>query len=148
MGGVAVYEERPYPASAVALEDAEAVIVPRVDFFALLDTHPTLVRGLLLALTHRLVELTGRLSELTGGRVESRIARLFLKLAEKLGRPSDGGVFIPLALTRQELADLIGTTVETCIRVMSRWGKEGLVRTESEGFTVLDSDALEELAAE
>lgn len=148
VGAVAVYEERPYPASAVALEGAEAVLVPRRDFFALLDTHPTLVRGLLLALTHRLVELTVRLSELTGGKVESRIARLFLKLAEKLGRPADDGVFIPLALTRQELADLIGTTIETCIRVMSRWGKEGLVRTEAEGFTVLDPDALEELAAE
>lgn len=148
VGAVAVYEERPYPASAVALEEAEAVIVPRRDFFGLLDTHPTLVRGLLLALTHRLVELTVRLSELTGGKVEARVARLFLKLAEKLGRPADDGVFIPLALTRQELADLIGTTIETCIRVMSRWGKEGLVRTEADGFTVLDGDALEALAAE
>jgi CRP/FNR family transcriptional regulator len=149
VGAVAVYEERPYPATGIALEEVEAVAIPRRDFFALLDTHPTLVRGLLLAMTRRLVELTLRLAELTGGRVESRIARLFSKLAENLGEENgDGAVFIPLPLSRQELADLIGTTIETCIRVMSRWGKEGIVETRSDGFTILDRDRLEELALE
>lgn len=149
VGAVAVYEERPFPATAIALEDAEAVAIPRRDFFTLLDAHPTLVRGLLLAMTRRLVELTLRLSELTGGRVESRIARLFSKLAENLGQPTEAGaVFIPLPLSRQELADLIGTTIETCIRVMSRWGKEGIVETGSDGFTILDRERLEELALE
>lgn len=149
VGAVAVYEERPYPATAIALEATEAVTIPRRDFFTLLDTHPTLVRGLLLAMTRRLVELTLRLSELTGGRMESRVARLFLKLGENLGRPTEeGGLFIPLPLSRQELADLIGTTIETAIRIMSRWGKEGIVETRSDGFTVLDRDALEELALE
>jgi CRP-like cAMP-binding protein len=56
-------------------------------------------------------------------------------------------VFVPLALSRQELADMIGTTIETCFRVMSRWGKEDLVRTESEGFLVLDRAALESIAS-
>jgi CRP/FNR family transcriptional regulator len=51
-----------------------------------------------------------------------------------------------MALSRQELADLSGTTIETCIRIMSRWGKEGLVRTEADGFTVLDREVLELLA--
>lgn len=149
VGAVAVYEERPYPATGIALEEAEGVTIPRRDFFALLDAHPTLVRGLLLAMTRRLVELTLRLAELTGGRIESRIARLFSKLAENLGQPTEeGGVFIPLPLSRQELADLIGTTIETCIRVMSRWGKEGVVETRSDGFTILDRDRLEELALE
>jgi CRP-like cAMP-binding protein len=147
VGAVAVYEERPYPATAVALDDTEAVVIPRRDFFALLDARPTLVRGLLLAMTRRLVELTARLSELTGGRVEARIARLFQKLGEKLGQPTDeGGVFIPVPLSRQELADLVGTTIETCIRVMSRWGKEGIVATGPGGFTILDRETLEELA--
>lgn len=149
VGAVAVYEERPYPATAIALEAAEAVAIPRREFFALLDAHPTLVRGLLLAMSRRLVELTLRLSELTGGRVESKIARLFLKLGENLGEPAaDGALFIPLPLSRQELADLIGTTIETTIRTMSRWGKDGIVETRSDGFTILDRDALEALALE
>ena len=107
LGAVAVYEGRAFPASAVALEDTSCLLVPRAPFFALLEEHPSMVRGLLLGLTHRLVELTNRLTELTGGRVEGRFARLFLKLTQDLGRPAekDTGTFIPLSLSRQELAD-------------------------------------------
>jgi CRP-like cAMP-binding protein len=145
-GAVAAYEGRPFPASAIALEDTVCLLTPRQSFFVLLEQHPSLVRGLLLGLTQRLVELTNRLTEMTGGRVEARIARLFLKLADNVGRPAADGIAIPMALSRQELADLTGTTIETCIRVMSRWGKDALVRTEKDGFVLLDKPALEELA--
>jgi CRP/FNR family transcriptional regulator len=148
LGAVAVYEMRPFPASAVALEATACLLIPRQAFFALLEAHPSLVRGLLVGLTHRLVELTRRLAELTGGRIETRFARLFLKLAGELGRAERGGTFIPLPLTRRELADLTGTTIETCIRIMSRWGKEGLLTTEERGFLVVDREALESLARE
>jgi len=122
------------------------LLTPRPSFFSLLEQHPSLVRGLLLGLTQRLVELTNRLTEMTGGRVEARFARLFLKLAENMGRPGTGGTSIPMALSRQEPADLTGTTIETCIRIMSRWGKDEIVRTEKHGFVLLDKAALEELA--
>jgi CRP-like cAMP-binding protein len=146
VGAVAVYESRPYPASAVAIEPTTCLLVPRHAFFSLLESHPTLVRGLLVGLTHRLVELTNRLAELSGGRVEGRLARFFLKLAQDMGQARDGGTFIPLALSRQELADMIGTTIETSIRIMSRWSKENLVRTDKDGFLVLDRPALEAVA--
>jgi CRP/FNR family transcriptional regulator len=146
-GAVAAYEGRPFPASAVAIEDTVCLLTPRVAFFALLEQHPLLVRGLLLGLTQRLVDLTNRLTELTGGRVEGRVARLFLKLADGMGRPAPGGIAIPMALSRQELADLTGTTIETCIRIMSRWGKDEIVRTEKDGFVVLDKAALQALAS-
>ena len=147
-GAVAVYESRPYPASAMALEDSVCLLIRRQDFFGLLERHPSLVRSLLLGLTRRLVELTNRLAELTGGHVEPRFARLFLKLADQMGRPAPEGTFIPLHLTRQDLADLTGTTIETCIRIMSRWGKDGLVETEREGFLILDRNTLEALGRE
>jgi CRP-like cAMP-binding protein len=143
LGAVAAYDGRPFPASAVALEDTTCVVIPRAVFFQLLEQHPSLVRGLLLGLTARLVELTNRLEELSGGRIEPRIARLFLKLAREMGREERGGTFIPLPLSRQELADLTGTTVETCIRIMSRWGKQDVVRTEKDGFVILERASLE-----
>lgn len=148
LGALAVYEDRPYPASAVALEDTLCLLIRKQDFYALLEAHPSLVRSLLLGMTRRLVELTNRLAELTGGRVEPRIARLFLKLADQMGRPVPDGLSIPLHLSRQELADLTGTTIETCIRIMSRWGKEGIVRTEKDGFVLLDRPALEAVSLE
>jgi CRP/FNR family transcriptional regulator len=146
LGAVAAYESRPYPASASALEPTMCLLIPRQSFFELLERHPTLVRGLLGSLSLRLVELTTRLAELTGGRIESRFARLFLKLADQLGRPDRGGVFVPLVLSRQELADLTATTIETSIRIMSRWNKDDVLRTEKDGFVILDRTSLEELA--
>jgi CRP-like cAMP-binding protein len=146
LGAVAVYEDRPFPASAMALDDVTCLMIPRLAFFALLERHPSLVRGLLLGLTQRLVELTNRITALTGVRVEPRFARLFLKMAADAGRPERGGVFIPTPLSRQELADITGTTIETCIRIMSRWNKQEVVMTEKEGFLVRDRKALEAMA--
>jgi len=146
LGAIAVYEGRPFPASALALEDTSCLILPRPAFFALLEQHPSFVRGLLGGMTQRLVELTNRLAELSGGRIEARLARLFLKLADSTGKPHPDGVFIALPLSRQELADLTGTTIETCIRIMSRWGKENVLRTEKDGFMLVDRGAVEQAA--
>jgi CRP/FNR family transcriptional regulator len=146
LGAVAVYEARPYPATAIALELTTCLTVSRQAFFALLERYPTLVRGLLTGLTHRLVELTNRLAELSGGRIEARLARFFLKLAHDIGERRPEGIFIPLVLSRQEIADMIGTTIETSIRIMSRWGKDQLVRTDKDGFLVIDHAGLEALA--
>ncbi len=146
VGAVVAYEGRPYPATAIAIEPCSCLLVRRAPFFALLERHPTLVRSFILGLTHRIVELTRRIPEVTGGRVETRFAHLFLKLADKMGVPGPEGTCIPMALSRQDLADLTSTSVETCIRIMSRWGKEAVVRTDKDGFVLLDRQMLESLA--
>jgi CRP/FNR family transcriptional regulator, nitrogen oxide reductase regulator len=145
LGAVVAYEGRPFPASAVAVERSSCLLVRRAPFFALLEKHPSLVRGLLSAFTRRIVELAQRIPEVAGARVETRFAHLFLKLADRTGRPRGAAVFIPMALSRQELADLTGTTIETCIRLMSRWSKDGVLETEREGFVLIDRSALEAL---
>jgi len=145
VGAVVAYEGRPYPASAVAIEPVQCILVRRSEFFALFERHPTFVRGFLTGMAQRIVELTRRIPEVAGGRVETRFARLFLKLADRMGEARGAARFIPMALSRQELADLTGTTIETCIRIMSRWGKEGVVTTERDGFVVSDRSVLERL---
>ena len=145
LGAIAAYEARPYPASAITLEDATCVSSKRAAFMTLLETCPSLVRGMLGGFSLRIIELGKRLGEITGSRVEARFAQLFLKLADRLGQPRGAGVFVPLALSRQDLADLAGTTMETSIRIMSRWGKEGVVTTEANGFVVSSREELEQL---
>lgn len=147
LGAVAVYEGVPFPASALTLEPTQCLRIEQAAFFRLLEQDPTLVRGLLSGLTIRLAELTRRLAELTGARVEARFARLFLKLCDQIGRPERGGVFVAMPLSRQELADLTGTTIETAIRIMSRWQKEDVLHTEKDGFVVIDRAALDEASA-
>jgi CRP/FNR family transcriptional regulator, nitrogen oxide reductase regulator len=145
VGAVVAYEGRPYPASAVAIEESLCILVRRGELFALLERHPSFMRGLLTGMAQRIVELTRRIPEVAGGRVETRFAHLFLKLADRMGQQRPEGRFVPIPLSRQELADLTGTTPETSIRVMSRWGKEGIVSTERDGFVVRDRAALERL---
>lgn len=148
LGTVAVYEGRPYPASAQAMEPTTCLVLPRQAFFSLLEQSPLLVRGVLSGLTLRLIELTERLTELTGSAVEARFARLFLKLGGQFGRERPDGLFVPFPLSRQELADMTGTTIETCIRIMSRWGKDSVLATERDGFLLLNRRMLEELSAQ
>ena len=141
VGAVAAFERKPFPATAIALEASGIVSIPERQFFELLEKRPEITRRLFAGLTMRLMNLNRHLADMLGS-VEYRAARLFLTLAAKMGRKEDGGIFIPVALSRQEIADLIGTTIETAIRVMSRWHKERVIETEKNGFRLARPEAL------
>jgi len=141
VGTVASFSRRPFPASAIAIEPSSVLSMPEREFFQLLGSRPEMMRAILAGLTLRLISVNKRLADMTGS-VEHRTARLFLTLATRLGTPRDDGVFIPLSLSRQEIADLVGTTIETTIRLMSRWQKEGVVLTEKDGFVIPDEELL------
>ncbi|MBI3449288.1 MAG: Crp/Fnr family transcriptional regulator [Acidobacteria bacterium] len=147
-GAVAAYEGRPFPASAIAMEPTVVLSLSRRDFFSVIANHPEITRGLLLGLTRRLVELTQKLAQISSGGVEFRIASMFLKLADRMGVKEGGKTVVPLALSRQDIADMVGTTIETAIRIMSRWNKDGPVRTERASFVIEDRAALEKLASD
>ena len=142
VGSIAVYNYMPYPASAIALEDVSIFALPRRDYFELLDRQPEFARGIIRELTRLTVALTRKLAEARGQRVDVRIAQLFLAFADRMGKEVDGGIEVPIQLSRQEIADLVGTTVESAIRVMSRWGREGLVVTREKSFLVPSRERL------
>jgi CRP/FNR family transcriptional regulator len=79
-------------------------------------------------------------------RVEQRIANILLKLAGKLGTPEGAGIMLNLALTRQDLADMAGTTVETAIRVMSRFTKTKIIKPVSGKTLILNPPALRRIS--
>ena len=76
-----------------------------------------------------------------------RYQRLNAFFADYVKNISRGGTFVAMPLARQELADLTGTTIETTIRIMSRWQKDGVLLTEKDGFVVVDRATLETVAA-
>jgi CRP/FNR family transcriptional regulator, nitrogen oxide reductase regulator len=147
VGAVAVFERRPFPASAIAIEPSGLLSIPEREFFALLENRPEMMRLVLAGLTYRLMMVNKRLADMTGS-AEYRAARLFLTLADRVGLPKGESVVIPLTLSRQEIADLIGTTLETAIRLMSRWQKEELVLTEKTGFVIPRVTALRDMSSE
>lgn len=146
VGAVAVFERRPFPAGAVTLEPSSLLSIPEREFFGLLEKRPEMMRHLLAGLTYRLMMVNKRLADMTGS-AEYRAARLFITLAERVGTVQEGRAFVALTLSRQEIADLIGTTLETAIRLMSRWQKDGLVLTEKTGFSIPDVKALRALTS-
>jgi CRP/FNR family transcriptional regulator len=147
VGAVAVFERRPFPASAIALEPSGILSIPERDFFALLERRPEMMRHLLAGLTYRLMMVNKRIADLMGS-AELRASRLFLTLADRVGIPRGSGTFIPLPLSRQEIADLIGTTLETAIRLMSRWQKDDLIETGKSGFLIPRVDVLKSISSE
>ena len=146
-GVVAVYQQIPYPATAIALEPCTLLRLPRRDWFDLLENDAGFTRAFLLSMTRLNMALTRKLAAMHVTRVPSRIATLFLSLAARMGRETAEGIEIPLSLTRQEIAELVGTTVETAIRVMSRWNREQVLLTERARFVIPDRDRLKQAAS-
>ena len=143
-GAVVALEGRPYPASAVAAEDSVVWRMPAALVRELCQKHPTLRSAILEQVTTRLRGAHDRLRSLALERVEQRLARMLLTLAEKIGHRQDGLTL--LSVTRQELADMIGTTVETTIRVTSRWQQTGLIRSSRHQLGLADLDGLRAIA--
>jgi CRP/FNR family transcriptional regulator len=146
VGAIAVYNYIPYPASAVCLEPVTLMILPRRDYFELLDRHPEFSRAIIRELTKLVVGLTRKIEEMRGQKVEVRIAQLFLTLADRMGVETKGGVEVPIHLSRQEVADLVATTVESAIRVLSRWGREKILISGERRFLIPSRDKLRQIA--
>jgi CRP/FNR family transcriptional regulator len=144
----AVCSFAPYCCAAGTLEDdVEVAVVPRRDVLELLERSPEAARAFLREVTGRGMRLCERVEQLSTGLVERRIATLLSRLAEQLGVPRGAeGTWIPIELSRQDLADLCGTTIETAIRTMTRLGREGVVRSAVRGLVVIDRPALERIA--
>jgi CRP-like cAMP-binding protein len=145
-GGVAVIERRPYPASAQAAQASVVVKIPREPIIALSERHPAIIRQMALIIGRRLRDAHDSVKSLAVDSVEARLAAAVLRLGEREGAPGPRGLMLPFHLTRQSLADMTGTTVESAIRVMSRWQKDGVVRDDAGRLVLSDLEALRALA--
>ncbi len=146
-GGVAVLRNFPYPANAVAMEDSEVVKISRKNLMRLVDRFPNLMYCIALQLGDRMKSSYDSLKNIALERVEARIAALLLKLSNKVGVETDEGLMIDMRLTKQDVADMVGTTVETSIRTFSKFKKEGLV-TDTDGKIIIkDREGLMSLSS-
>jgi CRP-like cAMP-binding protein len=131
-----------HPATAVSMEPGAVLCLPRGDYQALLKRIPPMAFQVIELLRHRLGEAHQVIRGLAAERVETRVARLLFKLADKTGTPGAGGTRLGLHLTRQDIADMAGCTLETAIRILSRWQKERLIKTEEGVITILNHQEL------
>ncbi len=146
VGELAVFEGVPYSASGKALDSVRAVTIPRSKFLHMLNRYPRLAQAVIFDLTRRVRHLSDLVQSLVIDRVEQRLARILLRLAKISGEHTDEGWLITLPLTRQDLADMAGTTVETAIRTLSRMRKENIVDTRRGRIIIRDPDKLMDIA--
>jgi len=137
-GEVAVFEGKPYPASAQAAADTKILGIKKEDFLSFLSNRPQVALDIINVLGGRLRDAQGRLKDLAGERVEQRLARTLLMLSSKLG-PT-------LPFTRQEIADMAGTTTETAIRVTSQLKDRGIIRSVRGKIIILNETKLKLLS--
>ncbi len=141
-GGVAVLRNFPYPANAIAMEDTEVVKILRKNLMRLVDRFPHLMYLIALHLGDRMKSSYESLKNIALERVEARIAALLLKLAGKVGTETKQGLVIDMRLTKQDVADMVGTTVETSIRTFSKFKREGLLADVDGKIVIRDREAL------
>jgi len=145
-GGVAVIERRPYPAAAQATETSVIVKIPAAAALVLAERYPSVIREMALMIGRRLRSAHDSVKSLAVDPVEARLAAAVVRLAEREGTRARDGVTLPFHLTRQSLADMTGTTVETTIRVVSRWLRDRLVADDGGHLVLRDVAALRALA--
>jgi len=148
LGEVSAFNGEPYPATAQAMEPTVVASIHQDDYLRLLKQYPALALKVIEEQGRRLRDAQEMIRSMAVERVERRIARILLKLAATTGLSSEKGITIELPLTRQDIADMAGATVETAIRTMSRFRKKGLVQTKRGRVTILEPHQLVKIAEE
>ena len=146
-GCVAVFRRIPYPATATAVVDSRLLAWPWARVSELLERHPRIAANAVEVVGTRTEEMLHRLREFALEPVEHRIARALLRLSGQAGRRVDAGVEIAFPLSRQDIAELTGSTLYTVSRTLREWERQGLVVSGRQRVVVRDPARLSEIAA-
>ncbi len=135
-----------YPGTSRAAVDAEVVSWPMADWDAVVQSTPRLAVNAIQTIGQRLDEAHTRLREMSTQDVERRVAHAVLRMIHHAGRQEPEGVRIDFPISRQDIAEMTGTTLHTVSRILSAWEGQGLVRGGRQRLTVLDASALRQVA--
>jgi CRP-like cAMP-binding protein len=131
-----------YPATAMAIVESLALVWPSKAWPALVAKYPVLAAGTMQALGNRLQEVQARVVEMSTEEVERRVAHALLRLARQSGRKTEQGIEIAFPITRQDVAEMTGTTLHTVSRILSAWEGRGLVEGGRQKIVLTDPHRL------
>jgi CRP/FNR family transcriptional regulator, nitrogen oxide reductase regulator len=135
-----------YPATAVAAVDSIALAWPSSSWNRLIAKYPSLASSALQTVGSRLQDTQARVLEMSNEQVEQRVAHALLRLAKQAGRKVDAGVEIDFPISRQDVAEMTGTTLHTVSRILSAWEQQGLVEGGRQRIVLRDARRLHGLA--
>lgn len=141
-GGFAVLRGFPYPANAVAMEDGKLIKISKANIMKIIDRFPEVMSNIFHGLGDRVKDFHEMTKNIALEKVSSRIGALLLKLSEQAGERTPEGIAIDMKLTKQDIAEMVGTTVETAIRTMSRFKKLGFIEEKAGRIVIRDPGGL------
>jgi len=145
---IAVIDKLPYPASAIALEETCAVAIPAACFIDFLKKNPDSLIQMIVGLGFRLREFVDNMGSLAVQSVEKRLARFLTKLGGEIGVKLGDGLELILPLTRQDLAEIIGTSFEVVERSLKKMREKGIIEAAGKRIVILKPKALEAIFTE
>jgi CRP/FNR family transcriptional regulator, nitrogen oxide reductase regulator len=146
-GCVAVFRRIPFPANATAVLESRILAWSTARVSELLERYPRFAANAVEVVGTHTEEMLHRLREFAMEPVERRIAQALLRLSREAGRRVDGGTEIDFPLSRQDIAEMTGTTLYTVSRTLSDWERRGLVLSGRRRVTVRDDARLRRIGA-
>lgn len=141
----ALLEGKPYAETAEALEDCEVCLIPKEDFAALVHNNINVMRTFIKMLSGNIAEKEKQLINLAYSSVRKRVAEALLHLQERYSKPGDKN--FSMAISREDLANMVGTATESLIRTLSEFKEDGLVEIKGSNITIADASKLKRLRA-
>ena len=145
-GIIAVLREIQFPVTAQAIEASQCIVWSEEMMKKWLINYPQIALNSIRILSKFILNFQDRIRELSTERVERRIARSLLRLAVQSGKETERGVSLGFKLTRQDIANMSGTTLYTVSRTLSKWEGQGLVDCQHRAITLKEPTAITKIA--
>lgn len=146
IGYHAILSEDRYPDSAAAIEESSITFIPREDFLQVLEHSPILNNRLLKTLSHEFTVLANSLAMFAQKTVRERLALQLIIIREKYKVNFVEGMLIEINISREDLANLVGTARENVVRVLTEFKEDGILTTKGRRITILDVNKLIRIA--
>jgi CRP-like cAMP-binding protein len=131
-----------YPASAVAAVDCAILAWPGNLWPEFAAAFPSFGANTYRTVGTRLQDAQARVVEMSTEQVQRRVAHALLRLVEQTGKKTDQGILIDLPISRQDIAEMTGSTLHTVSRTLTAWEEKGLVKCGRQKVTVVEPHRL------
>jgi CRP/FNR family transcriptional regulator, polysaccharide utilization system transcription regulator len=144
LGQRSMISDEPANLSAVALEDMEVCFIPKSEVISMFDKNNQFSMNMMKTICGDLKEASEHMISISQKTVKERLAETLVYLDETFGKKEDGSLRIQLS--REELAGMIGTATESCIRLLSDFNKTGLIGLNGKKIVIKDLAKLKRIA--
>ncbi len=143
IGYEALLEDTTYQFSAATLEDSELCIIPKEQFFLLLNNHKDVANTFIKLLSNGIKEKEERLMKMAYNSIRKRVAEALLMLIDKYKQSND--TLFSINMSRSDLSSLVGTATETLIRTLSDFKEEGIVEVKGSNIRIINEEKLRKI---